>query len=386
LTDARIIDGTGAPGRSNQTVIVRDGLIAAVGDSQAVVVPSGAHVIDLRGKTVLPGWVMVHEHMFFSDGIKGGPAPNTSPMLYLAGGATTVRTGGSMAWGRERSLKKMIEQGELPGPDVDLTSPFIERSSLRMLQLESDYNRGRRLAEKWADQGATSFKAYQSVNAEQLRGVIDAAHERGLKVTGHLCATTYAEAAALGIDNVEHGLWGATDFVKDKRPGECPESTTIQAVYDAEWPAIRQLIQTLVSRRVVVTSTLAVFETFLPGRSPATAAALELMSPEARNRYARHRAEIDADQKRGGWIKMFEKEMAFERAFVKAGGLLIAGTDPTGHGGLVAGFSNQRQIELLVEAGFSAPRRSASRRSMGQRIWVVQTASGALLSGNKRIW
>jgi hypothetical protein len=129
-----------------------------------------------------------------------------------------------------------------------------------------------------------------------------------------------------------------------------------------------------------------VFETFLPGRSPATAAALELMSPEARNRYARHRAEIDADQKRGGWIKMFEKEMAFERAFVKAGGLLIAGTDPTGHGGLVAGFSNQRQIELLVEAGFSAPRRSASRRSMGQRIWVVQTASGALLSGNKRIW
>ena len=53
------------------------------------------------------------------------------------------------------------------------------------------------------------------------------------------------------------------------------------------------------------------------------------------------------------YAKLFPKAMAMELAFAKAGGLLVAGTDPTGYGGVVAGFANQRAVELLVEAGFT---------------------------------
>jgi imidazolonepropionase-like amidohydrolase len=70
--------------------------------------------------------------------------------------------------------------------------------------------------------GATSFKAYMQISRAQLAAVIDEAHKRGLKVTGHLCSVTYAEAAGLGIDNLEHGFFAATDFVTDKQPDGCP--------------------------------------------------------------------------------------------------------------------------------------------------------------------
>src|ERR1700738_3652748 len=68
LTHARVIDGTGAPPRDDQTIIIRDGRIAAVGASRSVALPAGAQVIDLTGKTVIPGLVMVHEHLFYPTG------------------------------------------------------------------------------------------------------------------------------------------------------------------------------------------------------------------------------------------------------------------------------------------------------------------------------
>ena len=74
----------------------------------------------------------------------------------------------------------------------------------------------------WADMGATSFKAYMQITRAELGAAIEEAHKRGLKVTGHLCSVTYAEAAALGIDNLEHGFAAATDFVANKQPDVCP--------------------------------------------------------------------------------------------------------------------------------------------------------------------
>jgi hypothetical protein len=114
---------------------------------------------------------------------------------------------------------------------------------------------------------------------------------------------------------------------------------------------VRSLIRGLVARKVAITSTLPVFETFGPHRPPLPDRVLDVLTPDARIAYLRRRARI-ADQADTTWAVLFEKEMAFERAFVAAGGLLLAGTDPTGYGGVVAGFSNQREVELLVEAGF----------------------------------
>ena len=93
LTHVRVIDGTGAPARADQTVIVRDGRIEQIGAAAAVAVPSGARVLDLTGKSVIPGLVMVHEHLFYptGPGVYGNVA-ESFVRLYLAGGVTSMRT------------------------------------------------------------------------------------------------------------------------------------------------------------------------------------------------------------------------------------------------------------------------------------------------------
>lgn len=107
LTNVRVIDGTGAPARETQTLIVRDGRIAALGVAGSVAVPAGAHVMDLGGKSVIPGLVMVHEHLFYptGPGIYGNLTESLS-RLYLAGGVTSMRTGGNMNGYRELLIAK----------------------------------------------------------------------------------------------------------------------------------------------------------------------------------------------------------------------------------------------------------------------------------------
>jgi enamidase len=174
-----------------------------------------------------------------------------------------------------------------------------------------------------------------------------------LKVTGHLCSVTYAEAADLGIDNLEHGFLAATDFVADKQPDQCPGQGRGQqslAALDPESAPFTALVRKLVERKVALTSTLTVFETFTPGRPMPPG--LDVLTAQLREGFEANYART-AKNESSIYGRLFPKAMALELAFARAGGMLIAGTDPTGGGGVVPGFSNQRQIELLVEAGFS---------------------------------
>src|ERR1700681_2113514 len=225
LTHARVIDGTGAQARDDQTLIIRDGRIAALGASRSVALPSGAQVIDLTGKTVIPGLVMVHEHLFYptGPGIYANLAESFT-RLYLAGGVTSMRTGGNMNGFGEIGIKHAIDAGTKPGPWIDATAPYLEGPGLNLGQVRElkDAADARREVNFWADEGATSFKAYMHITRDELGAAIQEAHKRGLKVTGHLCSVTYREAAGLGIDNLEHGFFPATDFVADKKPDVCP--------------------------------------------------------------------------------------------------------------------------------------------------------------------
>jgi imidazolonepropionase-like amidohydrolase len=206
----------------------------------------------------------------------------------------------------------------------------------------------------WADEGFTSFKTYMHISRDELRAVVEEAHARGLKVTGHLCSVTYAEAAAVGIDNLEHGFFASTDFVTGKEPDRCPQGANASLTdLDPRSEAAQRLIRTLVAANVAITSTLTVFETSVPGRPRAPDGALDAMVPEVRDAYLRQFSRISTDTATSAQ-RRFRRMMDMEVAFVRAGGLLVAGTDPTGYGGVVAGFANQREVELLIEAGFSA--------------------------------
>src|SRR5262245_50308369 len=363
LLHARVIDGTGAQPRENQVLLVERGLIRAMGDSAQVAVPSGARVVDLSGRTVLPGFVMVHEHMFYPGVLwRSGYLANEQgfsfPRLYLAGGATTVRTGGSLEPYTDLELRAAIDSGRIPGPKMDVTGPYLQGPGAPLfyqMHVLSGPDDAKRTVEYWLGQGVTSFKAYTNITRDELGAAIRAAHAKGIKVTGHLCSVTFHEAAALGIDNLEHGLLVASDFVADKKPDQCPDNSAVEPsllALDMNSEKLQALIRDLVAHKVAITSTLTVFETFGPSRPPLPDRVLDVMTADARIAYLRQRARI-ADGGDTTWTVLLKKEMAFERAFATAGGLLLAGTDPTGYGGVVAGFSNQREVELLVEAGFS---------------------------------
>jgi len=359
LTHVRVIDGTGAPARVDQTVVIERGVIRAVGGAASVAVPAGAHVVDLGGRSVMPGLVMVHEHMYYPSGARGiyNEQAYTFPRLYLAGGVTTMRTGGNVGGYVDLEIKARIEAGQLPGPAMDATAPYLEGPGSFAPQMHalSGPEDARQMVSHWAERGATSFKAYMNLTRAELRSAIVEAHRRGLKLTGHLCSVTFREAAALGIDDLEHGLVVATDFVAGKKPDVCPPTPAVYAsIAAAPAESVRALIRDLVARRVAVTSTLTVFETFTPGRPSAPQGALDALLPEAREQYlARHRRIATQPADSNPWSTLFRKEMEFERDFYRAGGLLLAGTDPTGYGGVVAGYSNARELELLVEAGLT---------------------------------
>ena len=356
LTHVRVIDGTGAPARADQTVIVRDGRIAAVASAAATTVPDGAQVLDLTGKSVIPGLVMTHEHLFYptGPGVYGYLAESFI-RLYLAGGVTSMRTGGNMNGYGELDIKKAIDRGERAGPWLDASAPYLEGPGLGLMQVHElkDAAEARRMVDFWNDMGASSLKAYMHITRAELAAAIDEGHKRGLKITGHLCSVTYREAAELGIDNLEHGFFASTDFVADKKPDVCPGQGAGQAALAAVDPssaAVRSLIQLLIQHHVALTSTLTVFETFVPGRP--VPPGIDVLVPELRDQFMQR---YDATQRntRSIYSTLFPRARQLEVDFFRAGGTLLVGTDPTGGGGVIPGYSNQRAIELLVESGLT---------------------------------
>jgi imidazolonepropionase-like amidohydrolase len=370
LIHARVIDGTGAAPLEDQTVVINAGRIVALGPAPSISVPAGARAIDLRGKTILPGLVMMHEHMYTTspsframlEHKYGLEAENIAyPLMYLAAGVTTARTAGSIDGEADLTLKHAIETGQRPGPDLDATAPYLEGkpaagavSFWQMRQL-SGAEDAKQSVDNWAARGMTSFKAYMNITPEELKAAITEVHAKGLKITGHLCSVGFTEAADMGIDNFEHGLAVDTEFDPSKAAGACPADageTYFENTLDVKSAPVQALIQHLVAKHVAVTSTLAVFEDFSGHTLP-----LGEMS--------------EREERAMGWqawlhyrllrklvtkhplTRTLAKEMEFERDFAAAGGLLLAGCDPTGDGGTLAGYGDQREIELLVEAGFS---------------------------------
>jgi hypothetical protein len=368
LDHVRVIDGNGGPSRADQAVVVSHGRIVSVGAEQQATIPAGALRIDASGESVLPGIVGLHDHLYYSasiateqaDGFANGPGfyvtelPYTAPRLYLASGVTTMRTTGSVEPYTDLRIASQVNSGAMPGPGMDVSAPYLEGSPTKFAQMHPlvDATDARRMVDFWSSEGMTSFKAYMDISRAELGAAIAEAHAQHHKLTGHLCSVTWPEAIALGIDDLEHGpVFTDTEFSATKKPDACPtdgeRSWQNKSIDD---PDVQSLIHLLVAHHVAVTSTLPVFEAMAPGRPPLTPRITEALAPAALQSYLTLRARIPANSP---MTSLFRKEMDFELAFVRAGGLLLAGPDPTGNGGVLPGFGDQREMELLVEAGFT---------------------------------
>src|SRR5881296_3348850 len=332
LTHVRVIDGTGAAPREDQTLIIRDGNILALGAARSTRVPEGAQVMDLTGRSVIPGLVMMHEHLYYptGPGVYGADYVSFS-RLYLAGGVTSMRTGGNVGGYADLNLAAAIKAGNQVGPWIDATAPYVNGpSSFTQMYALKDSADARAFVAFWADAGATSFKAYMNITRAELAAAVAEAHRRGLRITGHLCSVTYREAADLGIDNLEHGFFPATDFVADKHADVCPGQARGQqtiAALDENGEPFKALVRKLVEKHVALTSTLTVFETFTRGRP--LPPGLDVLTPQLRESFKRAYERV-SQSPQSIYTTLFAKAMQLERAFVKAGGLLTAGTDPTG--------------------------------------------------------
>ncbi len=340
-------------------------------------------MLDLAGRAVLPGLVGMHNHLYYIEyarSARAGSAEKATPLLpelfysaprlYLAGGVTTMRTTGCVEPYADLSLRKLIDSGQVPGPSLDVTAPYLEGPGgfFPQMPVVKDAAEARRFVAFWADAGATSIKAYMHISRGALKAAIEEAHRRKIKVTGHLCSVTYAEAAALGIDDLEHGFFVSTDFASGKKPDECPEAgADATLTLDPDGPELKKLIRTLVSHHVAVTSTLPMFEQGIPKRKQ-DRRGIALLAPEFRASYEASRRTIDDGSWGLDWEKAYRNDLRLERAFVAAGGLLLAGPDPTGNGGVIPGFADQREVELLVEAGFHARRGDPHRDVQWRRV------------------
>ncbi len=358
LEHVRVIDGTGAAPKVDQNVYVVDGKIAAVSAGADEPPRADTAILDLRGHSVMPGFVGMHDHLWYlarpnlgADGKWERPAQQlemsfSAPRLYLAAGVTTIRTTGTLHPYVELSLKEDIEEGKVPGPHLESSGPYLNPP-----QIKSPED-ARQTVAFWADHGVTSFKAYVDITRAELAAVIQEAHARGLKVTGHLCSVTYEEAVNLGIDNLEHGFLADTGLAPDKKPDACPDDggdATIDRM-SADNAAGKRLIATLIAHKVAITSTLPNLASQVDDAPAVRPEVLDALTPSARDAYLARRQRPRSGENPAA--RRLRRDMDLERAFVAAGGLLIAGSDPVGVGGLVPGFADQREIELLVEAGF----------------------------------
>jgi imidazolonepropionase-like amidohydrolase len=396
LTHVRIIDGTGAAPLEDQAILIENGKITSI--SKETAADPSTPVIDLHGRTVIPGLVGMHDHLYYiarpneaADGSSEPPliVPQmtfTAPRMYLAAGVTTIRTTGSVETYVDLNLRREIEAGHLPGPHMDVTGPYLEGSGSPFIQMHNltGPDDAHATVDYWIAQGVTSFKAYMNITRAELKAAVDEAHKHGLKVTGHLCAVTYPEAAEIGIDNLEHGFFVNTQLDPGKQPDVCPDTygNPTLAGMTPDGPDATALIKLLIDHHVAITSTLPVFEPDVPTHVHVQDRVLDAMSPPTREAYLLTRNLELSRPANAERVLIYQHGAQLERRFVAAGGLLLAGPDPTGDGGVLPGYGDQREVELLVDSDGFTPLEAIKIATLNGATYLGQQAKiGSIAPG-----
>lgn len=368
ITHVKIIDGTGKGIKEDQSLLISGGKILKAGNASEVELPKDYLRLDGKGQTLIPGIIGVHNHMRFP----AGALLATSPRLHLAAGVTTIQTCGTGHPAEEIAIGQAIKEEKLPGPEIVNSGPYFTgpEGKANFIRVQ-DAALIRDTIAYWVERGVEWFKVYRNTRPQDLRLIVEEAHKLGAKVTGHLCATTYAEAAEIGIDAIEHGFIHSYDHAEGKEAGMCNGSRDFRSELDIESKAVKAVQQKLIEAGTALTSTLAIFET--QARGVADERSLKLLSPFYVDAYAKRRKRMEEQGEKWYFKKEWlEKSMAYDLAFYRAGGLLCAGPDPGLHN--LPGFGDQKNYELFIEAGFKP-----------EEAIQVMTSNAAALLGREKL-
>lgn len=351
---------------NNVDVLIHDGQIQEI--SLNIETQDSYQVIDGKDLTLIPGFVGTHNHLHMPGATFLGDA---GARLYLAGGVTTIQTTGAAEPLKELQLKENIAHGKAFGPDIVATGPYFTGPDGNevMLRLTDEQAIDKEI-EQWVDRGVRWFKVYRHTTEAQLKAIIESAHKRGAKVTGHLCSITMQQAAEWGIDAIEHGFIHAYDFADNKQQGECSGSNGFRSSLDIQGEAVKALHELLIAEKVTISSTPSIFEAQTPN-TPVNPAYKTYLAPHllerAENYLQRRENSADSWYFKREWL---DKTLQHDRLFLKRGGLLTIGPDPGLHS--IPGFADQRNFELLVDGGFTI-----------QEAIQVMSKNGAQLLGFK---
>lgn len=385
ITNVLVIDGTGAAAKPGQTVLIRDGRIAQVGPAKQVKVPAGAATVDGTGKTLIPGLVGMHDHMYYSAaGGHNAQMSYTGPRLYLGSGVTTIRTTGSQSPYGDINLKRRIDEGFIPGPRIFVTTPYLTGpGGGGTMSVAESPEQARRFVDYWAEEGATWIKFYTNISRAAMAAAIDEGHKKGMRATGHICSVTFREAVDIDIDDLAHGAMTATDFIASKELDKCPPNSLVQLdkAIDPTGEVATSLIKHMIANGVSMTTTPAVYELFYQGRAVQEERSLSLMAPAVRESYMADRTQIDTTSNWPLTPDGFARALAFDKAFFDAGGVLGSGVDPTGNGGALPGLGDQRGYEILIEGKFTPEQAVQVVTLNGAKILGVDKDFGSVAPG-----
>src|SRR5262245_53175148 len=204
--DIAIVGGTLVDVRNGQeiqdtVVLIHGPRISQVGPRAKLEIPKGAHVIDVRGKWILPGLMDMHAHVSHEDS-------DALPLeLYLANGVTTIRDPGGYV-SVSRLLAADIESGRRIGPRLFFCGDFLDGMPPLVAQgtlVVDTPERARSAVTFLADQGVHCLKLYNNVKEPEVKEIIVTAHARNLPVIGHVPRTmTMKQAVTAGFTSLEH--------------------------------------------------------------------------------------------------------------------------------------------------------------------------------------
>ena len=375
FTGASLFDAESGTLRPGMTVLVLGERIAAVGADGTIAIPAGAETVDARGKTLLPGLWDMHAHVGDLDG-----------PLNLAAGVTTVR---DLANDIEGLLerRRRWDAGEALGPRIllggfiDGPGPYAGPTKV----LVDTPDEARAAVDRYADLGYEQIKLYSSLKPELVSVIAARAHERGLRVSGHVPAFMTAEQAVLqGYDEIQHLNMLLLNFWPDvgdtRTPARFVEPAERTADLDLDGEPVRRFIALLREHDVVIDPTINIFEELFTARegevSTGWRSVAERLPPQVRRGLTAGGIPVP-EGKDERYRASFRKSLELLGRLHRAGVRLVPGTDAP------AGFALHRELELWVEAGIPAAAALqaatlGSARVMGREAELGSIAPGKL--------
>jgi Amidohydrolase family len=204
ITHATVIDATGAPPKPNSTILIDNEKIFAIGPDSSLEIPAGARIIDATGKYLIPGLADMHLHLM-GAGEPAGSREFILPLL-IANGITTVRDmGGDVA--QLKKLKKEIDSGDQPGPQIFFTGPYLDGnppyfqpSIVVVTPAEADA-----AVRKLKSEGVDFIKVQSRLKPPAYFAIAEAAHKENIRFVGHVPdSISPAQASDAGQSSIEH--------------------------------------------------------------------------------------------------------------------------------------------------------------------------------------